>query len=738
MNSLLYSIKMFFVAVFNALKRFFTGKSDKRNYIIVPLLIVIIALILIFDSSANNRIAKAFVDLWNSFAYFFKTTFTGNEDTGGVTVIDPNIDITIPDINIALNLDTFAIHLEVWAKTLISGDHFEMFVYQLGLVIKSILQFAMLPGLLIVASIKLINSLTYMPRNGTTDDISSYTVWGFKRINKALTPAYKKVKDFIKFYIDKYGKVTIYILMYVFNIWAILVTFFAYYVYFVYSIDFVSLYTQVINLIVDLRPLFPWWSIPIWLITGYLVFNKTRFAIARNRLKSFEKKNESAIEKELGVAIGIVGPQGSGKDVLSTYFSLSFEKIFKKRASSEMILIRSAFPDFPFRKLELELESLISSGKIVNKIQASNYVQKMLSNDKIYKKYDITKRKNAIYNGLQLIKIEDELADYAALFFIYTSASIVSNFQIRSDSFLVNNPGGEKSDRFPAYDFDWLDRNYKNYDKSVRSSVINFNAFRILKKFEIDNNDSNNMLIDSGVFVVSEIDKERGNRYSNQRRKGMDVNPENDGTKITGKLLRHLGSLRNYCYIRYIYNMQQFGALAGDENFIAETNIYIKKQKKEFKWAIPGWWIEPVLMRWIIERCLKSMEKHIHARNDITLRLYLTTRLVSLLATSYDRILNNYAYRTMDLSLSSPTMSGSQEDGGDMKIYLIRKIVFANRMKSDMMSGLFKEAKLKQTIGVNQLAKYQADMATIRELISQNGYFTTEIAQMMMDNYVNK
>ena len=83
-------------------------------------------------------------------------------------------------------------------------------------------------------------------------------------------------------------------------------------------------------------------------------------------------------------------------------------------------------------------------------------------------------------------------------------------------------------------------------------------------------------------------------------------------------------------------------------------------------------------------------------------------------------------------------MSGSQEDGGDMKIYLIRKIVFANRMKSDMMSGLFKEAKLKQTIGVNQLAKYQADMATIRELISQNGYFTTEIAQMMMDNYVNK
>lgn len=738
MNSILFSIKTFFVAVFKALKRFFTGKSDKRHYIIVPLFVVIITLILVFDSSANNRIAKAFVDLWNSFAYFFKATITGVEDSGGVTVIDPSVDITVPDIKIALNLDTFSIHVQVWAKTLINGDHFEIFVHKLGLIIKSILQFAMLPGLLIVASIKLLNSLTYMPRNGTTEDISSYTVWGFKRVNKALTPAYKKFKDFIKFYIDKYGKITIWVIMYITNIWAILVTFFAYYVYFVYSVDFVSLWTQFINLIVDLRPLFPWWSIPIWLIVGYWLLNRARFSIAKNRLKKFEKKNEDNIEKELGVAIGIVGPQGSGKDVLSTYFSLSFEKIFKKRASNEMILIRSEFPDFPFRKLELELESLIVSGKIVNKIQASNYVQKMLSNNKIYQKYDITKRKNAIYNGLQLIKIEDELSDYAALFFVYTSASIVSNFQIRSDSFLIENARNEKSDRFPAYDFDWLDRNYKNYDKSVRSSIINFNSFRILKKFETTKNNSNNMLIDSGVFVVSEIDKDRGNRYSNQRRKGNQVTPENDGTKITGKLLRHLGSLRNYCYIRYIYNMQQFGALAGDENFIAETNIYIKKQKKEFKWAIPGWYVEPVIMRWLIESGLNSMEKHIKARNDITLRLYLTTRLTSFLAGRYNTLLNNYGYRVMDLSLSSPTMSGSQEDGGDMKIYLIRKIVFANRMKSDMMSGLFKEAKLKQNIGINQLAKYQNDMATIRELISQNGYFTTEIAEMMMENYVNK
>lgn len=700
---------------------------------LVPLIALSMILILIFHHSVNERLNKAFQDLWNSFRYFLNYTVTGNDNKDYVTIDKPNIDVNVPSIDLPLNPDVFVIHLQVWAKTLINKDNFDIYLNKVGMILKLVIQFLMLPGLLIVLTIYLLNKLLFYPRNGTTEDTTSYMVWGFKRANKALTPAYIKFVEFIKFYIDKYKKITIFILLYISNGLAVIISFIAWYFYFIYSFDFSSIYTQFFNTVVDLYVLFPVWSIPFWCIFFYWIFDIFRKYLAVKKLESLEAKNERAVE-ELGVAIGIVGPQGSGKDVLSTYFSLIFEKLFKKQLIKDMILIRSEFPDFPFRKLEIEIEDRMNNKKIVNKIQAQNYMSKKMKSERIIYDYDLDKRKRFVYDGLKIHTIEDELSDYAALYYLYTSKSIVANYQIRSDSFKEE----DESDRFPNFNFDWMKRNKEDDAKSIRSSIINFNSFRILKKFELVRRAENDMLLDSGVFVVTEIDKDRGNRYSNQRRKGMDVNPENDGTKITGKLIRHLGTIRNYCYLRYIYNMQQFGGLAGDENFIAETNIYIKKQKKDFQWAIPMFWIEPVLLRWIIERSLNFIEKHIKARNDVTLRFYIVMRVTALLSSYYSRIFNTYAYKSMDLSLSSPTIKGDQEDSGDMQFYIIRKIIFANRYRTDMMAGLFKEAKLHQKIGVNQLKEYQGDIANIKELISQCGYFTTEIAEMMNDNYIKK
>lgn len=712
----------------------FTFKFNRFHYVIVPIIITSIVLVIVLDQSSHTRILKSFNDLWNSIVFFFNGMAKGVDDSSGVTITDPTTPVT--PIIIPINPDVFAIHFQVWWKSLWDAEHFGLFMKELGNYSRTAIQFAMLPGLMIYLLLMTIHSAIYRPRNGTLETDISRSVKTIKSSQKiVLKPTFNFIGDLFRFLWSNpvYKAITILIIAYAANFVAIGISFVAWYFYFTWSFDFSSIYTQLVNLFNDISPLFPAWSIPFWLVLAYWIFWLIRKSFAVRKLNELEGKNEEMVDG-LGVAIGIVGPQGSGKDVLSSYFALIYEKIFKKHAEMDMLLIRANFPDFPFRTLEKEIQKKMNEGKIVNKIQAADFIAKKM----VKEKYNIYGYKfkislNFYYDGLKICKLEDELEDYASLFYIYTSKTVVANYQIRTDSY-IDDP---ESDRFPDYDFDWLSRDARRKEPFIRSSIIDFNSLRILKPVEIDGKDLvAKMIIDSGVLVVSEEDKNRGNRNSNLVRKENDVRPDNDGTKITKNLVRHLGTVRNYCYLRYIYNMQRFGALAGDENFIAETNIYIKKQKTEFKWAIPLWFVEPVILRWIIDKKLTSMLKHIKARNDITLSFYLNTRVTRFLTSIYSRLLNTYAYRPMSLSLSAPTMSGEQEDAGEARFFILRKVIFANRYRTDMMAGLFKGAKLKQTIGINQLKQYQGDIATIRELISQGGYFTTEIAEAIAGRYL--
>lgn len=707
---------------------------DYRHYIISTLVIASMVLIAVFDTSAHARILKSCQDLWNSIVYFFNGISKGVEDPTGVTITNPPPPGTTI---IPVNPDVFGLHFQMWWKSLFNEEHFRLFMKELGDFGKVAIQYVLIFGPLVLLLAMTIHNAIYRPRNGTLETELTRSVKVVKQSHvKVLKPVFSFIQKLFGFTFKNtvYKTLILAILAYVCNAIAIGISFVAWYFYFVWSFDFGSIYTQLVNLLHDIAPLFPGWSIPLWIVVGYWISWLIRKSFAIKKIKELEAKNEELVAG-LGVAIGIVGPQGSGKDVLSTYFALIFEKIFKKQATSDMMLIRINYPDFPFRTLEKEIHEKMANGEIVNKIQASDYISKKLSksNYNIYG-YDFQKQLSAYYDGLKICKLEDELSDYAALFYIYTSKTVVANYQIRTDSYMTDS----KTDRFPDFDYSWEKRDARKDEPYIRSSIIDFNSLRILKTMEIEGKELvKKMIIDSGVYIVTEEDKDRGNRYSNQRRAELEVKPENDGTKITKKVLRHLGTIRNYCYLRYIYNMQQFGALAGDENFIAETNIYISKQtSKEFKWSIPLFFIEPVILRWVIEKKLNAIEKHAKARNDITLSFYINTRVARFFARVYSLLFNGYAYRPMNLSLSAPTMTGAQEDAGDTKFFIIRKIIYANRYRTDMMAGLFKEAKLRQNIGINQLKQYQGDIATIRELISQGGYFTTEIAETMANRYL--
>ena len=571
----------------------------------------------------------------------------------------------------------------------------------------------------------------------------------------------KPLKIFLKFKINVYDRIKYFIrglwtniketkwlywpflllLLYNINAISLVLIVLAWYFYFIFSMNFLSIWYLICKVFVCFAPLLHPVLWPFWLIVIIRWIIKLKIRRGYSKLEDMFYKNEEFIADNFGVVTGIYGPPGTGKTTSAVAFATQIEVMLREKAQSQMMEIRAEFPDFPFRFLEEDVEDLKNTSTCVNKIQIEFYFKKYFKDKKCIYGYNLQINKNCHYDGLSVAYIQDELIDYAQLYFIYISVLAYSTYSIRYDE------GIELSHAFPGLKYNFFHRDLrmdeeKETNQSYHANIFDYNLLRLNNQVEkIYNKEVSQLtdeekkelnrlvtLFDFGVITISEIAKERGNRDTNKNREFGDTNPSNDGLANCLGLIRHLTTVRHQQYGFIIWDDQKISALRQVESAMAEVNIFLPKQTKNKKNTLPLWFFEGVILDWGLSHYTNLYNKYISCRNDQTLYSYFVFRMYAFFYNISRKISNTFGYKKYDLNLSGVGINGGQEQRGESSFYVIDKIVYSGKkFDTAVYSGYFSKLKMQADTGNNQADSFEGPTASFKELERTHGYMFGEL-----------
>lgn len=715
-------------------------KIKHINVFQIILIVLMFGLIVftILNFSSHRLFGKSFIELIDSVVYYFRSMFSEEQiSSEGVSVLafDESIARSVLPIDIEVFGYRFLSTFEIMVNPAFIKTSWNGFLIWLGKAANVVLLLAMPVFIIIFCYYNFVifkNKLNSEPSQMSKP--LKVFLWMQDKIYYPVK--YFFVNLWMEFRNNKVFFFGFIILgLYNINIFSFILTFFAWYLYFVFSVDFISLWILLCKFFICISPLLYPFFWPFWILGVLILIEYLKIKRAYSKLQDMYDKNDDFVE-QLGIITGIYGPPGAGKNTLEVGIATQKERLLRLQAFNQMMEIRSEFPDFPFRYLEMKVEDLKVNNEIVNKIQIEFYFRDFFKDkDEIFG-YSLKCNKTEHYDDLSVANIIDELIDYAQLYYIYVSSLAASTYSLRYDK------GVMLSHAFPGLRYDFFHRDFRNDHESERAKIFDLNLIRLNNQLDNSNDkngyvykptkDKNITLFDFGLLTLSEFGKDRGNRYSNQSRKDLKVKPSNDGTSNCLGVLRHLTSVRHKQYGFIVWDDQKLSSFSGVEAAMAETNIFISKQNKNMKISLPLWFIEGVLLEWFSSRYNKLYQKYIHMRSDQTLFSYLVSHVSSFFNNLCRNMLNTFGYRKIDLSLSGVNVNGAQEKRGEESFYLFNKIVFSDRYQTDCYKGFFDNLKRQAKKGINQFDSFSGKAATIEELIQTNGYFSSEMAQSII------
>ena len=708
------------------------NKLKNRKFNLYDILIILIlaglVALTVFHVTSHKLLVKSATDLGQSFIYYVKSLANfdetiPNDNVGFLKFDESIIKNVLPIVPEEFGYKFLAVFEMMFNKHFFIGE-----INNLSRLLNRITYYFLLLGVPLIILYWLYYTSVLFSSNNKPQDKKSKPLILYLTFKKVvLHPINIFLKNlWAKFRSHKYYTIPfILILLYNVNGVSLIFTVLAWYLYFVMSLDFVSLYYLVCKVLICISPLLRPIFWPFWILFIIFLIIKIKIRLGYRKLYDFYDRNNEFINK-LGIVTGIYGPPGSGKNQLETAIVTQVEWNMRERAAADMMEIRLEFPDFPFRKVEEMIEELKDSGKCVNKVQIRYAVKKLFNSKNEIFGYKIGKKKNIHYDELIVKTLEEEVLDYSELYFIYISALACATYSIRFDKGLFMDG------HFPSLQYDFFHRDLRDESQSVRAKIFDLNQLRLLKqkdpgevaKFASKDNIS---LFDSGIIALSEFGKDRGNRYSNLSRESYDTKPSNDGTAACFGVFRHLTTVRNHQYGFIIWDEQKISAFSNAEAAMAETNIYLSNQDNSFKNAVPGFFIETTIINWGREHFTRQVDKYIKIRNDQTLYSYFYLRIAGFFANLSRKLSNIFGYRKIDMKLSGANINGAQEQRGNKGFYLMNKIVFSDRYQTDCYSGFFDTLKLQSTKGINQLDNFGGRVATVKELQKTSGYFADEL-----------
>ena len=722
----------------------------KRYYlhiICVAITLGFIACAVFVFPNAFTRLCESFKDLWNSICYYFAKIFRLDN---GVTQTPPVVNgpssvPSAPVIDLPETFDGFSSKWTLYWQTWVKADNFSAYCSWLANTLYNALQMFLLVGVPVLLILYLVFRGIFNKQNNKYGKDSKPLIFFKWFASKTYIPVKNWVKNFFAFIgeHDFYKKIWLVIWLYNFNLMTIVIEFIAFYLYFVVSFDFKSIYTQIVKLVKALSVMFRFVPVWVWCIVGFYWFNAFRKKIGYATLNHFERKDCGFIN-ERPIVIMVCGTMGKKKTTAITDIALSQEVMLRDKAFEKIIENDMKYPYFSWVNLEKAIKYAMSKHIVYNLATIRKYIKHLAfcfycEKDKAtYKsiKRHLKRRFNLRYDNLcfdydferyglyyddnlKIVDVWQVIETYAQLYFVYImqSSLIISNYSVRTDN-LCDSVGN-----FPMWNNDFFRRDSKMIDAVSRHAhIIDFDALRLGRKLIADNPKKDSF--EFGVITITEVGKERKNNLELQEKKKKDesVNQKNDGFNDWLKMIRHSATIDNFSFVKVITDEQRPESWGADARDLCEI-VHIK-ETSETKLAMPFFSLTELFYSLVYDKFVGLYNKYRFNRADNTLTMHLIKKTMSILHNYYLRTYNTFGYCKLDVQVESGTQDGQTNA---RKYYLMSKKIYSKRFSTDCFSDFFTTKSLRSAIGLDDLEEYATEKATFDELKQQNSYFINDL-----------
>ena len=723
-------------------------KSNYRHWICTILIVVSLLYAIFYFKYADNRLMETLIDLKNSAIYYICELFD----------FDYPIQNTINDFtkqpfempfDLPSTWDEFKAMWTNYWDVFFSKETLGLYLQWLSYTLNYISKLLVILIPMIMLFIVIFNTMQSNVNNDYNQDSNSLG-W-FKNFfeKRVYLPVKNWLLGFISFINENsfYRKIWAIIWAYNFNLLAILITLLGYYLYLVSSFDLISLYRQLLKLLMDLSVPIDFLPLGCWIWIGLYIMNYIRRKIGYANLNHMEMKNRGFIN-ERPIVIMLVGSMGKKKTTIGTDIALSQEIMFRDKAFEKILEADLKFPFFPWINLENALKFAMENHIIYNLATTRKYVKHLKCcfecslidkatfksiKKHLKKRYNID-HKNTIFDydyeryemyyddKLKIVDIWKVIEDYSQLYFVYIiqSSLLVSNYSIRVDSIL------EDLGNFPLWNTDLFQRDSRMIDcYSRHAHILDFDSLRLGKKMIDENMYANSF--EFGVINITEIGKERGNNLELQQVKKNDTstNQKNDLFNSYIKMCRHSATIDNYPFIRFITDEQRPESWGADARDLCEI-VHID-ECSDMKLAMPLFALGDLILQILLDKFNSKYYNYRFERGDNTLGMYLFHGLTAVINKYHKGIYNTFGYYKLKVSVENGTQDGNYEQ---KNYYLMFKKIYSKRFSTDCFSEYFNEKALKSAVGINDIPEFASEKASFEEMLQENSYFFNDLIRL--------
>ena len=702
-------------------------KIDYRHYICVFITISFTLLAIFYFKYAFPRLIESFVDLGTSAKFYFSELFELGLN-GEISVIEfTKMPFVLP-WNLPNTWEEFKILWTDYWDLVFTKENFMNYLIWLGDVLYYLSKILIMIMPILVLVMILLNR--QIKQNNDYNKDSKSLKWWKKYIEKKLyLPIKKWLLEFIQFIREHsyYFKIWLWIWAFNFNIITIFVEFIAYYLYFVASFDFVSIYAQVLKLLMDLSIVIDFIPRPIWILIFMIIFDILRKKIGYLRLNHMEHRDRGFIN-ERPIVIMLVGTMGKKKTTIITDMALSQEIMFRDKAFEKILEADLKFPYFPWINLENSLKQAIERHSVYNLATCRRFVKskyrKWLKKPNILNIFGYNYERYGLFydNKLCVTDIWKVIEDYVQLYFVYIiqSSLLISNYSIRTDNIL------DDLGNFPLWNTELFKRDSRMLEAYSRHShILDFDSLRLGKKV-IENNKNADMF-EFGVINITEIGKERGNNLELQTIKKNDnsTNQKNDLFNSWLKMVRHSATIDNFPFVKVICDEQRPESWGADARDLCE--IVRIDECSPMNLSMPFFALEDLISQIVLDKFQTRYYNYRFNRADNTLPMYLYHGFASLLNKYHKGIYNTFGYYKIKVSVEDGTQDGQAKQG---KYFLMSKKIYSKRFSTDCFSDYFHEKALRSYIGLDDLDEFATEKASFEEMMKENSYFFNDLTRL--------
>ena len=733
------------------IKKIYRRFKDDRMYLLCWIITIISIAAGVLFPNALLRLAESIKDLFTSLLYYCCEIVSNGDNPISPTVVEQqkwNVfnQVWEPVKVFPSSISEFFAFWGSYFKLVFSSSYFVAYLrlYRNIIFYGARVLLVLMPIIVLwILKVNSIKSTQVTERNLKSKQLIAFERFYFKFKSAVVL----RVKLFIDYCKDCSGFVTTWILLFLlyFNVYSIVLSLIAYYLYFITSWNIFSLYNQILKLQIDLTPVIRFVPGIIWFVLAYWLYNNHCRNIGFQRLYYAERCNRAFL-RERGVVTIVYGPMGVGKTSLLTSMALSSEIEMYDQAYEIMLDKDIMFPNFPWVNLRDDIKKRIETREIVNLQTCKNYINGSVK-DKFetvmnrYTALEYNKRceklgmRSLVYgydydhyaltynDDLKISTLYEAIESYACAYMIFMTRTslLFSNYSIRVDSIL------EDLENFPVRNNDFFHKSAEYQAANQRHShIIDFDMLRLGKKLMDENPQAH---LSYGVYVITEIDKERKNQLDLKELKIKDeeTNQKNDLFNACLMMSRHAAVVDNKVFIRIICDLQRPEAWGAGGRELGEV-IYIK-DKSELAPVLPfysPYWLFQGLFEFFKRKWTSFYEEYQINRSDNILSVYLFKNIIAKINNYYSKQNGLFGMQTLNLEIQSGTLEGEVKTD---KWRLLTKKDRSNRYRTDCLESVF-ESYDPNILHVDEFKTYADILASQEECKLQNSYFQNDIRKM--------